>query len=683
MRNPIQFNLRFRSVGLKLFLIIFIAIIVCVLAVGLFSYSTSKSIIKDKVSESTEVAINQSAGKLDLMFQNYEDMTMQIMLDTTVQKNIDAMINSEDTYERFQATQEVNKVLQMYVVGNDTVVNTNLIAINGEIPTISVGTTLTEPQNEEWFKKAVELDGKLMWIPVQPKGLSLQGTTPTFGAARMIKNTITNKGDFVLVMEYSADHLADQLADLKIGDGSHISIVDMNNTIIYDSDVNIVGKPSSVKLPTEGQAAKGGSQDGTDLVGREVLAIYDQFESVDGWRLLGTVPVEELVKDAGTIRTTTWIIAAVAALLAICIGLFVIRIVAKPLVQLRNLMNEGERGNLMVRSTIKSRDEIGQLSNSFNQMMAQITALVHQTTQSAQDVLMTAGELAESSRQTSNSAMEIATATEEIAGGATSLAIEAERGTDLTGEIELQMKQVMQSNELMSSAAREVEISSLQGTNHMKLLIDKTNTTEEMTRSMVEKVEQLQESTESIRKILDVLQSLTKQTNILSLNAAIEAARAGEAGKGFMVVADEIRKLADQSRQSIDVVGQITVKIQSEIEETVGVLSTAYPMFQEQIVSVKEADAIFTGVHGQMTQFIGSLNDVTEAIGKLEHSQQVLQEAMSNVSAVAEESSATSEEVASLSSEQTNIAAGLVNLSEKLETVSKALGDSLSRFKTK
>ncbi|TYP73795.1 methyl-accepting chemotaxis protein [Paenibacillus methanolicus] len=679
MRNRI----RLQSVGLKLFLIIFIAIVVCVLAVGLFSYSTSKSIIKDKVSESTEVAIRQSAGKLDLMFQNYEDMTMQIMLDTTIQKNIDAMINSQDTYERFQATQEVSKVLQMYVVGNDSIVNTNLIAMAGDIPTISVGTTLTEPQNEAWFKEVVEQDGKLIWIPVQAQGLSGQGNTPTFGASRVIKNTITNKGDFVLVMEYSAEHLAAQLADLQIGDGSRISIVDMNSAIVYDSDVTLVGKPSAVKLPAEGQAAKGGSMDGTDQAGREVLAIYDQFEAVDNWRLLGAVPVEQLVKDAGTIRTTTWIIAAVAALLAVGIGLFVIRIVARPLVQLRNLMNEGERGNLMVRSTIKSKDEIGQLSNSFNLMMAQITALVQQTTQSAQDVLSTAGDLAEASRRTSNSAKEIASATEEIASGATSLAIEAERGTDLTGEIELQMKQVMASNSLMSSAAREVERSSMQGTDHMKVLINKTTSTEEMTRSMVEKVERLQESTESIRKILDVLQNLTKQTNILSLNAAIEAARAGEAGKGFMVVADEIRKLADQSRQSIDVVGQITVTIQSEIEQTVGVLTTAYPMFQEQIVSVKEADAIFAGVHGQMSQFIGSLNDVTEAIGKLEHSQQVLNEAMSNVSAVAEESSATSEEVASLSSEQTNIAAGLVNLSEKLETVSQALGESLSRFTTK
>src|SRR3981081_2815600 len=111
-----------------------------------------------------------------------------------------------------------------------------------------------------------------------------------------------------------------------------------------------------------------------------------------------------------------------------------------------------------------------------------------------------------------------------------------------------------------------------------------------MIRSMVDKVDNLKDSTRSIRKILDVLNNMTKQTNILSLNGTIDAARAGASGKGFMVVADEIRKLADQSRQSIDVVGQITETITKEIDETVKVLSNATPIFQEQIESVKEAE---------------------------------------------------------------------------------------------
>ncbi|MDQ8733569.1 hypothetical protein [Paenibacillus sp. LHD-38] len=109
-------------------------------------------------------------------------------------------------------------------------------------------------------------------------------------------------------------------------------------------------------------------------------------------------------------------------------------------------------------------------------------------------------------------------------------------------------------------------------------------------------------------------------------------------------------------------------------------LSNAYPLFQEQIGSVKEANQIFLSVQGQMGQFAEKLEHVTASISQLDQSQGVLADAMTNVSAVAEESSATSEEVASLSTEQLSISEGLVRLSEKLDAVSRDLKASLSQF---
>jgi methyl-accepting chemotaxis protein len=147
-----------------------------------------------------------------------------------------------------------------------------------------------------------------------------------------------------------------------------------------------------------------------------------------------------------------------------------------------------------------------------------------------------------------------------------------------------------------------------------------------------------------------------------------------------MVVADEIRKLADQSKQSIDVVGGIVETIQREIDETVSVLSEAYPIFKEQIDSVREANEIFVAVQQNMNSFISRLDSATESVRQLEEAQTSLSLAMTNVSAVAQQASATSEEVASLSNEQLGISDGLVQLSNRLETVSNQLRDSLARF---
>jgi len=433
-----------------------------------------------------------------------------------------------------------------------------------------------------------------------------------------------------------------------------------------------MGTPYEFELPEADSSAT------ITVDGTKVLSSAGNF--MNGWQLVGNIPVSFLVKDAKAISNLTWLMSLIAALIAGGIGAIVMLSVGRPLSQLRTLMNEGERGNLTVRSTIRKKDEIGQVSDSFNRMMEEITGLVRQTNLSAQEVLATAASLSDASRKTAGAAKEIAVATEEIANGATNLAVEAEKGSDLTVQIGTQVQSVIDANVEMGQSANEVEEAGRTGSVYMDNLIQKTGQTEEMTRSMVEKVDKLQESTGSIRKILDVLGNITKQTNILSLNATIEAARAGAAGKGFMVVADEIRKLADQSRESISVVGGIVEKISSEIEETVSVLSEAYPIFQEQIDSVREANQIFVTVQDNMSGFINRLSSGTDSVRQLEGAQSTLALAMSNVSAVAEEASATSEEVASLSNEQLSISDGLVQLSSNLEAVSGKLRESLSRF---
>ncbi|MNJ58132.1 Methyl-accepting chemotaxis protein McpC [compost metagenome] len=106
----------------------------------------------------------------------------------------------------------------------------------------------------------------------------------------------------------------------------------------------------------------------------------------------------------------------------------------------------------------------------------------------------------------------------------------------------------------------------------------------------------------------------------------------------------------------------------------------ANPLFEEQIQSVKETSKIFVSVQQKMEGFVDHLSMVTNSIDELNQSQSVMSEAMTNVSAVAEESSATSEEVASLSNEQENIGNHLVELSKKLENVSLGLKDTLSKF---
>ncbi len=670
-----------RSVSVKLFLIFFSCIVLLVLAVGLFSYMQSKAIIKDKVAQATEKTITLAGSNTEQALKVYEDITMQMLTDQDFMKSLRNISDTSlSAYDQLQAQQTASTRLGSFFSGKNDVSTAVLIGItedNRNLGTDSSSVTIREKVREqEWFKKIVEGDGAAVWLPTIPESYwgNIKGV---FGMGRLLKDIQTGNKQYVLLIELKEKMLHAGLENLNKAGEAPVVIIDEKGNLVRTPDVERVGKPFDVTLSSEDQKLGVESAASSTIDGK--LTIFKKL-SVSPWTVATAVPVDDLVKDAEKIWNLTIIMVLVAMAFALASGFFVAWMVGRPLINLRNLMQQGEQGNLTVRTRFTSRDEIGQLGLSFNQMMEQITKLVQQTNHSAQEVLNTSNVLLNVSKQTAISAKEIAVATEEIANGASSLAVEAEKGNTITYEIGLKMREMAKANEEMNHATIQVEQVSERGTVYMSDLIAKTNDTEQMTRNMVEKVDHLKESTSSIRKILEMLNNISKQTNILSLNATIEAARAGAAGKSFMVVADEIRKLAEQSKQSIEIVGQITDTIQREIDETVTALSDAYPVFQQQITSVKEADLIFGQVRGQMDGLSERLKSVNHSLDSLEESQSTLTDAMSNVSAVSEESSATSEEVASLSNEQLNVSEGLVKLSESLESLSVSLQDQLKKF---
>lgn len=667
-----------KSVGIRLFLIFFIAIMFFVLAIGILSYQMAKSTIQENAELANLQTIAQTSQKLDIIFQKYEENLQQMFLDEEMQKAIlEASLSTNGDYERFTSTNKIKERLSAMTYSTKGILGVYLISPDNLVDDVTSGSInsafLDTVRDQPWFTEMAKAS-KVMWLNV-PDGKN--SGSNVFRLVRSVQSVNSMKR-FIVVADINLDILNGYLKEVNLGTNSTVQMLGPDNIVVGSAILEDIGKVTEYDLSKAGNE-KVGNINTTDINGNSVLAVYNKQITTD-WKLLGTVATEELIKDAKGILLATYIAAAVVAVAAIIIAMWMVRMIAHPLSKLQNLMEEGSKGNLNVRMETKAKDEIGQLTASFNVMMEQITTLVKQTNFSAQEVLDTATELTQASNKTAISAREIAIATEEIANGATSLANEAERGNELTENISRKMEQVVNTNKEMELSARQVEESSQQGTEYLKGLLKKTNITVDMINSLTAKVDSLKSSTGSVLKVLDVMQNITQQTNILSLNATIEAARAGAAGRGFMVVADEIRQLADQSKQSITMVGQITDNIQQEMNETVQALSEASPMFQEQISSVKGTNQIFISVRDQMAGFVQHLDVVTASIDELNQSQNVLSEAMSNVSAVAEQSSATSEEVASLSSEQQTVGQHLVELSDKLENVSAGLKESLSKF---
>ncbi|WP_372009315.1 methyl-accepting chemotaxis protein [Paenibacillus chitinolyticus] len=667
-----------KAVGTKLFVIFFLSILVAVLVVGTLSYQTSSSVVEEEVSKAAQQTVIQTGEKLDFLFRTYEKMSLDIMIDKAVGASVEQLARPNISESDIAiARMNLDSNLKKYSQTDDNLAGIYIIPMTEKGVSTGYGQEKLIQENAALIKNVKEADGKAVWFDSKINGYFTQLSFPTFGVARVMKNDYGHS-NYMVLLEIKTDYLYNQLSSIRVGQTGRIEAMNTKQQLMVTEKADHIGQTVEVKL--EGELQDQGRTK-ADVNGEQNLVVYTKSKQT-GWLIYGFAPLDEITEKANGIFALTVWVAIISALLAIVVGWLMSRMIGKPLVELGHLMNEGEKGNLAVRTLFTQRqDEIGQVGKSFNGMMSKITDLVNQTNRSADSVLETARELTDASKKTALSAREIATATEDIAGGATSLAVAAENGNDLTTKISEQMKYVIEKNIRMSIATSEVQQMSERGIEQMDELTQKTLQSEQMTHSLVDRVDTLKQSTSSIRKILDVLTKITAQTNILSLNASIEAARAGAAGKGFMVVAGEIRNLADQSRESIVNVAHITEEIQREMDATVEALSAAYPLFREQTESVKEANQMFSSVKNEMDNLLIQLDEVSTSINELNESQLTLADAMTNVSAVAEQSSATSEEVASLSSEQQSVSEGLVHLSGKLEDVSSRLSESLTKFK--
>ncbi|WP_410767951.1 methyl-accepting chemotaxis protein [Fontibacillus sp. BL9] len=665
-----------KSVGARLFFIFFSATLIFVLSLGVISYQMSKNTIERNARQAHQQTVNQTAEKLDLLLQRYENSLQQSMFSNEIQDLVrQGSLKSTDARQKIVIKQKLTSVLGNWAFSNPGVLGVYLIPENDVMPSLTSGMNdeafLEGAKQAAWFKEALDSD-QPVWMTE-----SEDPTSSLFRLANALPGSVGNS--YVIVADIKSSVLTDELKKISLGDKSVAQLISGDQQLIATSaasgQAGYEGVLSSVNAEQER-----GSLQGKAANGKNSLTVYSTLGSAK-WRLISVIPVEELFKDAQKILLTTYLSVLIVALIAIAVGFWMARTIAGPLNNMKVLMREAATGDLKVRMNFKSRDEIGELSLSFNEMMEQITGLVDQTGQTAMEVLETAHELGKASRKTAFSAKEIAAATEQIAVGASNLAQEAERGNELTEQMSEQMHLFVEVNREMGDSALGVGESSEQGLRRLNDLEHQTDLTGQKTGALVDKVNGLKDTTSSVLQVLEVMQNITKQTNILSLNATIEAARAGVAGKGFMVVADEIRGLAEQSRQSIEMVARITESIMAEMKETTTALAEVTPLFGRQMDAVKETGAIFQNVQEQMKVFIRRLDEVTSSIGQLNTTQTVLFDSMSNVSSVAQQSSATSEEVASLSGEQQEVSETLVHLSEKLEQASSALKEKLALFK--
>ncbi len=193
-------------------------------------------------------------------------------------------------------------------------------------------------------------------------------------------------------------------------------------------------------------------------------------------------------------------------------------------------------------------------------------------------------------------------------------------------------------------------------------------------------INSLYDNTKEISNIVRIIENISSQTNLLSLNASIEAARAGDAGKGFVVVATEVRKLAEQSKDATKSIEKIILSIQNDTHEAVKFVEQGNVIYKEQEESVIRTNDAFEDISTSLRSIARQMEVVDQGIKGINQYREQAIDAVSNIAAIAEESSASTQEIMAASQEQATSTGRVSRVAKNLKDEVEKLNKSMERF---
>lgn len=345
-------------------------------------------------------------------------------------------------------------------------------------------------------------------------------------------------------------------------------------------------------------------------------------------------------------------IIVLSIILFVATSWIISRSIYGPLKQTEYLMQKAKNGDLTVYSDYESKDEIGSLSKSFNEMITQIKSLIMMVRESSDQVAASSEQLMASAEETNKAAEQIAEASSIMAANGEASVKGTEVVSISTQQMAIGITNIADSITQVSNHSNITTEESEKGNIALKKTIDQMGSINETVQTSSSIIKDLGDRSSEIEKILAVISGISEQTNLLALNAAIEAARAGEHGKGFAVVADEVRKLAEESRRSAEQITHLIHDIQSSTANAVVSMDKCTTEVQTGLVLINDTGKSFEKILHSASDVSRQSVEVSAAVKQLSSSVEQVAMGIFDISMKTEESSSGSQTVAAGAEEQ-------------------------------
>lgn len=664
------------SLKLKISLFLILIISIPLSISGLISYNMASQSLQHEIetqlinttgaaANSIDVALEDAARYLQIASKN--DTLSKLTLnpaDKSIKTNAYQYLSNfqKDNAAQFESLVIADKD------GNAIVTNQT------EAPAINV-------KDREYFQTA--LQGK---NAISDVILSKVTNTHVVAIAHPLVNNGNTTG--VLIGTVIFDTLSEAAVKIKVGETGYAYMIDRQGLIVSHPVKDKILKESldgnsNKELNSFVQEMKAGKTS-SGFYTYEGIYKYMSFQPAGNWVVVTTANYKEYMAPAMEIRSQTLLLTIVCILGSVLIGYFLTLVgITNPIQKLKKAMAMAGNGDLTVHTSIRSRDELQELSDSFNTMIDKQEAIIEKIRSNSGVLTSMSQEMAASSEQISASIQEISSSTEEIAAGAENSNLSIVNASQVLLQLSSLVHIAQNKADATFVNANATNEAAQAGRTKVINTVEAMDTISISTSETGSILESINEMTDQVSTIIGTINALAGQTNLLALNAAIEAARAGEQGRGFSVVAGEVRKLSDESHSRANEISELVESMVTKIQMAVVSMKGAFEAVTEGVKIAHETDRSFIHIIESMELITGNIKEIVDITKEEVVTSDQIVQLVDSLGNTSETAAANSESVSSAIEEQAATVNNLAASAEEVSAMASELESLVENFKIK
>lgn len=668
-----------RGIQVKLIGAFMIPVILFVI-IGFMIYSKCSTTLNSTYKASANTSVGTLEEYLGLGFENIELMATRLSINSAITSYytgsevksesmlMDAKValSNESTADKF--------IDHIIVCAKSGTACSEKGAIRGDVYNAFV-------ESEEGKNVESEIGMGSMWISSHPAIDEVTGYDSdeyALSLVTVLKNN-SNKSVGYIIIDVKTSFIQDILDNAQISDNSIKGFVleDGSQVLSGDSDIKFTDTDFYQEALT-GENLQGSKE--VSYEGADYLFTYSRIEGTN-MLVCAMVPQKEIMAGAQAILRYTLIAVAICAVIAIVVGSVLASGISKAIRKVNRVLKKTSDGDLTGQISMKRKDEFNVLSSSITNMIGSMKDLILKMTNVSGHVSDSAVQVGTNSEVLLEVTKDITEAVDYINSGISQQAQDTESCLEQMNGLAERINVVHENTDEISEIAQEAQEAIENGMVIVANLGEKVQGTTEVTETIIREIRELNKESIAINSIIGTINEIAEQTNLLSLNASIEAARAGEAGRGFAVVSEEIRKLAEQSGNAGNQIGEIINHIQERLAATIETAGLAGESVAFQTEALNNTVDVFKNISQQVSKLAEDVEKITQSVGGIEQAKEDTMNAIESISTTSNQTESASEELARSTEKQLQAVEVLNDAVKRLQMDAEDLDTSVSIFK--